>query len=195
MRPRSFAGRAACRAGPSATQTYRPTFQCAANVPSFEASGLRLCRLYTIAQRLGGFIGPTESTISSGPGLRKYPRFFGSLAPPNFHQFTPSELLLALGDFSFIFLTPYIIMAMSDNIDLTAFRLHDKDTGSADVQIALLTRRINQLTDHLKVFRKDHSSRRGLLKLVATRRSLLDYLKRTQQDRYKSVIEKLNLRK
>jgi small subunit ribosomal protein S15 len=86
-------------------------------------------------------------------------------------------------------------MAMSDNIDLTAFRLHDKDTGSADVQVALLTRRINQLTDHLKVFRKDHSSRRGLLKLVATRRSLLDYLKRTQQDRYKSVIEKLNLRK
>jgi len=102
---------------------------------------------------------------------------------------------LAPEDLSFIFLTPYIFMAMSDNIDLTAFRLHDKDTGSADVQVALLTRRINQLTDHLKVFRKDHSSRRGLLKLVATRRSLLDYLKRTQQDRYKSVIEKLNLRK
>jgi small subunit ribosomal protein S15 len=86
-------------------------------------------------------------------------------------------------------------MVTSDNIDLSAFRLHDKDTGSADVQIALLTRRINQLTDHLKGHRKDHSSRRGLLKLVATRRSLLDYLKRTQQDRYKSVIEKLNLRK
>jgi small subunit ribosomal protein S15 len=86
-------------------------------------------------------------------------------------------------------------MPASDNIDLSAFRLHEKDTGSADVQIALLTRRINQLTDHLKVFRKDHSSRRGLLKLVATRRSLLDYLKRTSQDRYKSVIEKLNLRK
>ena len=87
------------------------------------------------------------------------------------------------------------IMASSDNIDLSAFRLHEKDTGSADVQIALLTRRINQLTDHLKIFRKDHSSRRGLLKLVATRRSMLDYLKRTSQDRYKSVIEKLNLRK
>jgi small subunit ribosomal protein S15 len=112
-----------------------------------------------------------------------------------FWQFGLSHLSLARGDFSFIFLTPYIIMATSDNIDLSAFRLHDKDTGSADVQIALLTRRINQLTDHLKVYRKDHSSRRGLLKLVATRRSLLDYLKRTQQDRYKSVIEKLNLRK
>src|SRR6516165_1366370 len=86
-------------------------------------------------------------------------------------------------------------MPPTDNIDLSAFRLHEKDTGSADVQIALLTRRINLLTDHLKAFRKDHSSRRGLLKLVATRRSLLDYLKRTSQDRYKSVIEKLNLRK
>ena len=86
-------------------------------------------------------------------------------------------------------------MTASDNFDLGTFRLHEKDTGSADVQIALLTRRINQLTDHLKIFRKDHSSRRGLLKLVATRRSLLDYLKRTSQDRYKAVIEKLNLRK
>jgi small subunit ribosomal protein S15 len=130
-------------------------------------------------------------------------RSFGSPPPPSLRRGRPSphqdfglsHLSLARGDFSFIFLTPYIIMAMSDNIDLSAFRLHDKDTGSADVQIALLTRRINQLTDHLKVYRKDHSSRRGLLKLVATRRSLLDYLKRTQQDRYKSVIEKLNLRK
>jgi small subunit ribosomal protein S15 len=86
-------------------------------------------------------------------------------------------------------------MASSENMDLSAFRLHEKDTGSADVQVAILTRRINLLTDHLKIFRKDHSSRRGLLKLVATRRSLLDYLKRTAQDRYKSVIEKLNLRK
>jgi small subunit ribosomal protein S15 len=86
-------------------------------------------------------------------------------------------------------------MATSETIDLSAFRLHDKDTGSADVQIALLTDRINQLTEHLKENRKDHSSRRGLLKLVATRRSLLDYLKRTSQERYKTVIEKLNLRK
>ncbi len=86
-------------------------------------------------------------------------------------------------------------MASSDNLDLTGFRLHEKDTGSADVQIALLTHRITQLTEHLKIFRKDHSSRRGLLKLVATRRSLLDYLKRTSQDRYRSVIEKLGLRK
>ena len=86
-------------------------------------------------------------------------------------------------------------MAMSDNIDLSGFRLHDKDTGSADVQVALLTRRIAQLTEHLKSHAKDHSSRRGLLKMVAQRRSLLDYLNRSKSERYKKVIDKLNLRK
>ena len=69
------------------------------------------------------------------------------------------------------------------------------DTGSPEVQVALLSERINQLTDHLKTHVKDHSSRRGLLKMVAKRRSLLDYLKDTATDRYKVVIEKLNLRK
>ena len=69
------------------------------------------------------------------------------------------------------------------------------DTGSADVQIALLTRRISQLTDHLKSHAKDHSSRRGLLKMVAMRRSLLDYLSKSESDRYKKLLEKLNLRK
>lgn len=75
------------------------------------------------------------------------------------------------------------------------FQMHEKDTGSADVQIAILTARINELTDHLKAHAKDHSSRRGLLKLVARRRSLLDYLKDTAGDRYQTVLEKLNLRK
>jgi small subunit ribosomal protein S15 len=83
----------------------------------------------------------------------------------------------------------------SDTKDMKEFQLHENDTGSADVQVALLTRRIAQLTEHLKSHAKDHSSRRGLLKMVATRRSLLDYLSRSQTDRYKSVIEKLNLRK
>ena len=83
----------------------------------------------------------------------------------------------------------------SDTKDMKEFQLHDKDTGSADVQVALLTRRIAQLTEHLKSHAKDHSSRRGLLKMVATRRSLLDYLSRSKNDRYKSVIGKLNLRK
>ena len=83
----------------------------------------------------------------------------------------------------------------SDTKDMKEFQLHEKDTGSADVQVALLTQRIAQLTEHLKSHAKDHSSRRGLLKMVATRRSLLDYLSRSNNDRYKSVIEKLNLRK
>lgn len=83
----------------------------------------------------------------------------------------------------------------SETVGLQEFQLHDKDTGSADVQIALLTRRIAQLTDHLKTHAKDHSSRRGLLKMVAQRRSLLDYLSKTKSDRYKKVIDKLNLRK
>jgi small subunit ribosomal protein S15 len=84
---------------------------------------------------------------------------------------------------------------MTDTKDIQALKMHDKDTGSADVQIALLSQRINQLTDHLKMHVKDHHSRRGLLQMVSRRRKLLDYLKRTASDRYKSVIEKLNLRK
>jgi len=79
--------------------------------------------------------------------------------------------------------------------ELKGIQMHDKDTGSADVQIALLTQRIQQLTEHLKTHVKDHASRRGLLMMVARRRSLLDYLKRTAGDRYKGLIEKLNLRK
>jgi len=80
-------------------------------------------------------------------------------------------------------------------LDLKEFQLHENDTGSADVQVALLTRRIEHLTEHLKTNRKDHSSRRGLLKMVAHRRSLLDYLSKTKSDRYKQLIDKLNLRK
>ena len=75
------------------------------------------------------------------------------------------------------------------------YKTHEKDTGSPEIQIALLTQRITELTEHLKTHKKDHSSRRGLLKMVATRRSLLDYLSRSENDRYKQVIEKLNLRK
>ena len=84
-------------------------------------------------------------------------------------------------------------MAMTN--ELQGIKMHDKDTGSADVQIALLTQRIQQLTEHLKTHAKDHASRRGLLLMVAKRRSLLDYLKRTASDRYKGLLEKLNLRK
>ena len=75
------------------------------------------------------------------------------------------------------------------------FQLHEKDTGSADVQIAILTERITELTDHLKNAPKDHSSRLALLKLVGQRRKLLDYLNSTDTERYKRLLEKLNLRK
>ncbi len=75
------------------------------------------------------------------------------------------------------------------------FKLHERDTGSADVQIALLTERINQLTEHLQKNLKDHSSRRGLLVMVGQRRRLLDYLHNTDVSRYQSVTKKLKLRK
>ncbi|MFA6119094.1 MAG: 30S ribosomal protein S15 [Parachlamydiales bacterium] len=75
------------------------------------------------------------------------------------------------------------------------FQLHEKDTGSADVQIAILTERITELTDHLKLAPKDHSSRLALLKLVGQRRKLLDYLNSTDTKRYQSLLTKLNLRK
>ena len=83
----------------------------------------------------------------------------------------------------------------NETLALKEFQLHDKDTSSADVQVALLTRRIEHLTEHLRTNRKDHSSRRGLLKMVAQRRSLLDYLSKTKTDRYKKLIDRLNLRK
>lgn len=75
------------------------------------------------------------------------------------------------------------------------FRTHEKDTGSSDVQIALLSERIRYLTEHFKVHKRDHHSRRGLLKLVGQRRRLLDYLKGKDPERYRRMIEKLGLRK
>ena len=75
------------------------------------------------------------------------------------------------------------------------FRLHEKDTGSADVKIALLTERINELTDHLKKNNKDHSSRRGLLMMVSKRRRLLDYLHNTDTSRYHKITKQLGLRR
>jgi len=74
-------------------------------------------------------------------------------------------------------------------------KLHDKDTGSPEVQIALITARINDLNDHFKVHKKDFHSRRGLLKLVGRRRRLLDYVKKKDVERYRSIIGKLGIRK
>jgi small subunit ribosomal protein S15 len=75
------------------------------------------------------------------------------------------------------------------------FKTHDADTGSPEVQIALLTERISYLTEHFKTHVKDHHSRRGLLRMVSKRRRLLDYLKRASLDRYRKVVIALNLRK
>jgi small subunit ribosomal protein S15 len=75
------------------------------------------------------------------------------------------------------------------------FKIHEKDTGSPEVQIALLTRRITELTEHLKTHKKDHSSRRGLLKMVGKRNSLLTYLTREDRTRYQQIIGRLGLRK
>ncbi|HNQ88699.1 MAG TPA: 30S ribosomal protein S15 [Verrucomicrobiota bacterium] len=78
---------------------------------------------------------------------------------------------------------------------IVEFGRHDRDTGSAEVQIALLTQRINQLTEHLQKHRKDHSSRRGLLMMVGQRRRLLDHLNGTDANRYATVTRKLKLRR
>lgn len=75
------------------------------------------------------------------------------------------------------------------------YRLHQSDTGSVEVQVALLTARINDLTEHMQAHKKDHHSRLGLLKMVGKRRRLLEYLKRTEIDAYRALIENLNLRK
>jgi small subunit ribosomal protein S15 len=90
---------------------------------------------------------------------------------------------------------------MSEKIDkakggvIADHRLHDTDTGSPEVQIALLTERINMLTEHLKVHKKDHHSRRGLLMLVGRRRRLLDYVRSNDIERYRGIISRLGLRR
>lgn len=78
---------------------------------------------------------------------------------------------------------------------LDKYKIHDGDTGSPEVQVALLTQRINELTEHFKTHKKDNHSRRGLLKMVSQRRSLLDYLKRKDIERYHSIVSRLGLRR
>ena len=88
------------------------------------------------------------------------------------------------------------MLATQKKTELIArFRTHEKDTGSPEVQIAILSERIGDLTEHFKAHKKDHASRRGLLMLVSKRRRLLDYLKTHDSDRYRDVIGKLGIRK
>ena len=75
------------------------------------------------------------------------------------------------------------------------FEVHEGDTGSPEVQVAILTKRINELTEHLKIHRKDHTSRRGLLKMVGTRSALLKYVRKQDASRYQQIISRLGLRK
>jgi small subunit ribosomal protein S15 len=86
-------------------------------------------------------------------------------------------------------------MSEATTIDSTSYKIHEKDTGSADVQVSLLTKRINDLTQHLAAHQKDHSTRRGLLQMVARRRKLLDYLKVTANERYLKLLKGLSLRR
>jgi small subunit ribosomal protein S15 len=89
--------------------------------------------------------------------------------------------------------TPVSIVRKAETI--TKFKQHDTDTGSPEVQVALLSERVTHLTEHLKNNHKDHHSRRGLLKMVGQRRALLDYLKRKDLERYRKLIEQLGLRR
>jgi len=89
-----------------------------------------------------------------------------------------------------------MVMSLDEKQAIIAkYKLHDQDSGSAEVQIALLTERIRMLTEHFQVHKKDHASRRGLLKLVGRRRKLLDYLKNKKIDSYRDMIKQLNLRR
>jgi len=97
---------------------------------------------------------------------------------------------LVSGSFS-----PMSLTTESKQQIVTKYKIHEKDTGSAEVQIALLTTRINELNEHLQTHKKDHSSRRGLLKMVSKRNSLLKYLTREDRTRYQQVIGRLGLRK
>ena len=88
-----------------------------------------------------------------------------------------------------------VLLAENKEEMIEKFKIHDSETGSPEVQVAILTHRISYLTKHLKEHKKDHHSRRGLLILVGRRRSLLDYLKKRDINRYRSLIEKLGLRR
>lgn len=88
-------------------------------------------------------------------------------------------------------------MALDKNVKqeiINKYKLHDTDTGSSEVQIAILTKRINDLTEHLKVHKKDYHSRRGMLKMIGKRRGLLNYLREKDIERYRAIVEKLGLR-
>lgn len=112
-------------------------------------------------------------------------------------RFSPAYALVCDGIFEFLYKGGIILMMQKDekqNI-INEYKIHEGDTGSPEVQIAILTSRINTLTEHLKTNKNDHHSRRGLLKMVGHRRNLLGYLMKKDINRYRTIIEKLNIRK
>lgn len=100
-----------------------------------------------------------------------------------------------LGILSFKEVSQMALSQEEKNQIIAEFKTHDKDTGSAEVQIAILTKQINTLNDHLRTHKKDHHSRRGLLKMVGKRRNLLTYLRNKDVQRYRDLIQKLGLRR
>jgi small subunit ribosomal protein S15 len=107
----------------------------------------------------------------------------------------PPACLLAQGIFRIPMEVPLLTLQSDRKKSIIEkYRIHETDTGSPEVQIALLTERINYLTEHLKVHKKDHHSRRGLLQMVGQRRGLLNYLNRQDPARYRAIVEKLGLR-
>ena len=108
---------------------------------------------------------------------------------------SPQEFENKIFNHRFLFGGYFTIMAESKQNIIEQYRIHETDTGSSDVQIALLTNRINYLTEHLKVHKKDHHSRRGLLMMVGHRRRLLNYIKTKDIEHYRAIIKKLGIRR
>lgn len=111
------------------------------------------------------------------------------------HPVADFPIMLSIADFVWKEVNELSITEVRKNELIHDYRVHDSDTGSPEVQIAILTERIKNLTDHFKTHKKDHHSRRGLLMLVGQRRRLLEYLKTSHLDRYRQVTERLGLRK
>jgi len=107
---------------------------------------------------------------------------------------SPTKSLVS-GDFKNEEVKPLALTPEKKQEIIKSYQIHENDTGSPEVQIAILTDRINYLNEHLKANKKDHHSRRGLLKMVGQRRSLLDYLKKNDFERYRTIVTRLGLRR
>ena len=135
-------------------------------------------------------LAPFARTSDQAPHLRNL-QFFAFFADASaIHPPKPE-----LADKNIIYEVKTMITKEQKQAIIEQYKTHEGDTGSPEVQIALLTKRINDLTEHLKVHKKDHHSRRGLLKMVGQRRSLLAYLTKVDIERYRSIIARLGIRK